>query len=196
MLEAESIAFGTDVLAISAATGDGLEALDAHIRGNRTVALLGLSGAGKSTLINRLVGEERLRTQDVRPDGRGRHTTSHRELIPLPSGGVLIDTPGMRSVSMWDGDGDGLEQTFADVHELAAGCRFSDCKHEGEPGCAVTAAITAGTLAPDRLESYNKLLRELRFQELKQDKRARSEQRQQWKTLSKQMRNASRPSRD
>jgi ribosome biogenesis GTPase len=196
VLEAESIAFGTDVLAISAATGDGLEALDAHIRGNRTVALLGLSGAGKSTLINRLVGEERLRTQDVRPDGRGRHTTSHRELIPLPSGGVLIDTPGMRSVSMWDGDGDGLEQTFADVHELAAGCRFSDCKHEGEPGCAVIAAIAAGTLAPDRLESYNKLLRELRFQELKQDKRARSDQRQQWKTLSKQMRNASRPSRD
>jgi ribosome biogenesis GTPase len=164
------------------------EALDAHIRGNRTVALLGLSGAGKSTLINRLVGEERLRTQDVRPDGRGRHTTSHREpAIPLPSGGVLIDTPGMRSVSMWDGDGDGLEQTFADVYELAAGCRFSDCKHEGEPGCAVIAAIAAGTLAPDRLESYNKLLRELRFQELKQDKRARSEQRQQWKTL-RQMR--------
>jgi ribosome biogenesis GTPase len=196
VLEAESIAFGTDVLAISAATGDGLEALDAHIGGNRTVALLGLSGAGKSTLINRLVGEERLRTQDVRPDGRGRHTTSHRELIPLPSGGVLIDTPGMRSVSMWDGDGDGLEQAFADVHELAAGCRFSDCKHEGEPGCAVIAAIAAGTLAPDRLESYNKLLRELRFQELKQDKRARSEQRQHWKTLSKQMRNASRPSQD
>jgi ribosome biogenesis GTPase len=109
---------------------------------------------------------------------------------------VLIDTPGMRSVSMWDGDGEGLEQTFADVHELASGCRFSDCKHEGEPGCAVIAAIAAGTLAPDRLESYNKLLRELRFQELKQDKRARSEQRQHWKTLSKQMRNASRPSRD
>ena len=159
VLEAESIAFGTDVLAISAAHRRRPRGARRAYQGQPHVALLGLSGAGKSTLINRLVGEERLRTQDVRPDGRGRHTTSHRELIPLPSGGVLIDTPGMRSVSMWDGDGDGLEQTFADVHELAAGCRFSDCKHEGEPGCAVIAAITAGTLAPDRLESYNKLLR-------------------------------------
>jgi ribosome biogenesis GTPase / thiamine phosphate phosphatase len=197
VLEAESIAFGVDVLAISAETGQGLEGIDRHLAGNRTVALLGLSGAGKSTLINRLVGEQRLRTADVRDDGRGRHTTTHRELIALPQGGVLIDTPGMRSVGLWDGDGGaGLEQTFSDVHELAADCRFSDCRHDGEPGCAVIEAVTSGKLPADRLESYNKLLRELRFQELKQDKRARSEERQRWRVMNKAMRNASRPSRD
>ena len=193
-LEAESIAFGVDVLAVSAETGDGLALLAPHLQGNRTVALLGLSGAGKSTLINRLLGEQRLRTADVRDDGRGRHTTTHRELIPLPDGGALIDTPGMRSVGMWDTDGGaGLEQAFSDVQELAAGCRFSDCRHDGEPGCAVEAAVRSGALPPDRLASYNKLLRELRFQELKQDKRARSEERQRWRVMNKAMRNRSRP---
>jgi ribosome biogenesis GTPase len=194
VLEAESIAFGVEVLAISAETGQGLEGIDRHLAGNRTVALLGLSGAGKSTLINRLLGEELLRTADVRDDGRGRHTTTHRELIALPQGGVLIDTPGMRSVGLWDGDGGaGLEQTFSDVHELAADCRFSDCRHDGEPGCAVIEAVRTGKLPADRLESYNKLLRELRFQELKQDKRAKSEERQRWRVMNKAMRNASRP---
>jgi ribosome biogenesis GTPase len=190
VLEAESIAFGVDVLAVSAETGEGLERLASHMAGNRTIALLGLSGAGKSTLINRLLGEQRLRTADVRDDGRGRHTTTHRELIPLPDGGVVIDTPGMRSVGLWDADGGaGLEQTFADVHELAADCRFSDCK----PGCAVTAAVSSGALPADRLASYNKLLRELHFQELKQDKRARSEERARWRVMNKAMRNRSRP---
>jgi ribosome biogenesis GTPase len=197
VMQAESIAFGVEVLAVSAETGEGLDRIDGHLDGSRTVALLGLSGAGKSTLINRLIGEERLRTQDVRQDGRGRHTTTHRELIALPGGGVVIDTPGMRSVGLWDGDGGaGLEQTFADVQELAAECRFSDCRHESEPGCAVTAAIRAGTLPAERLESYTKLLRELRFQELKQDKRARADERRRWRTLNKAMRNASRPGRE
>jgi ribosome biogenesis GTPase len=197
VLEAESIAFGVDVLAISAETGEGLDLIQAYTSGNRTVALLGLSGAGKSTLINRLIGEERLATQDVRQDGRGRHTTTHRELIALPGGGVVIDSPGMRSVGLWDGDGGaGLEQTFADVQELAAGCRFSDCSHDGEPGCAVTAAIAEGTLPAERLESYSKLLRELRFQELKQDKRARSEARKQWRVMSRAMRKAPKADRE
>ena len=197
VLEAESIAFGVDVLAVSAETGEGLDRVQAYASGNRTVALLGLSGAGKSTLINRLIGEERLATQDVRQDGRGRHTTTHRELIPLPAGGVVIDTPGMRSVGLWDGDGGaGLEQTFADVQELAADCRFSDCSHDGEPGCAVTTAIAEGTLPAERLESYSKLLRELRFQELKQDKRARSEARKQWRVMSRAMRKAPKADRD
>lgn len=197
VLEAESIAFGVDVLAVSAETGEGLDGIRAYTTGNRTIALLGLSGAGKSTLINRLVGEERLATQDVRQDGRGRHTTTHRELIALPGGGVVIDTPGMRSVGLWDGDGGaGLEQTFADVQELAADCRFSDCRHEGEPGCAVAAAIAAGTLPAERLESYAKLLRELRFQELKQDKRARSEERKQYRVMNRAMRRAPKPDLD
>ena len=105
MAEAETVAFGVPVHAISASTGENLDVLDRYLSANRTVALLGLSGAGKSTLMNRLVGEQRLRVQDVRDDGRGRHTTTHRELIPLPGGGVLVDTPGMRAVSIWDGDG-------------------------------------------------------------------------------------------
>ncbi|HEY0389396.1 MAG TPA: ribosome small subunit-dependent GTPase A [Gaiellales bacterium] len=195
--QAESVAFGVEVLAVSVATGEGLDRIGGHLEGHRTVALLGLSGSGKSTLINQLIGEERLRTQDVRQDGRGRHTTTHRELIPLPAGGVVIDTPGMRSVGLWDGDGGaGLEQTFSDVQELATSCRFTDCRHEEEPGCAVTAAITAGTLPAERLASYTKLLRELRFQELKQDKRARADERRRWRSVSKAMRNAGRPDRD
>ncbi len=191
--EAESVAFGAPVHAISATTGYNLDVLDRYLSANRTVALLGLSGAGKSTLVNRLIGEQRLRVQDVRDDGRGRHTTTHRELIPLPGGGVLVDTPGMRAVSLWDGDSGGLEQTFSDVQELAGQCKFADCRHEQEPGCAVIAAVTAGTLPADRLESYNKLLREMRFQEIKQDKRARSDERKRWRTLNKAMRNSSRP---
>jgi ribosome biogenesis GTPase / thiamine phosphate phosphatase len=193
LLEIESVAFGAGVLALSSVTGEGMEKLDPYLAGNRTVALLGLSGAGKSTLINRLTGEELLRTQEVRDDGRGRHTTTHRELIPLPGGGVLIDTPGMRSVGLW-GEEAGLEQAFTDVEELAAGCRFADCNHETEPGCAVTEAIEQGTLPAARLESYNKLLRELRFQASKQDKRAQSEQRKHWRSFSKAMR--SRPQHD
>ncbi len=191
VIEAESIAFGVDVLAVSAVTGDGLERLREQISGPAvTIALLGLSGAGKSTLVNRLVGRDVLQTQDVREDGRGRHTTTHRELVALPGGGVLIDTPGMRSVSLWDDDSDAIDQTFADVQELAGSCRFSDCRHDGEPGCAVGDAISSGALPQERLDSYNKLLRELRFQQLKQDKRARSDERRRWRTLSKAMRNS------
>ena len=191
VLEAESIAFGVDVLAVSAVAGDGLERLREQISGPAvTIALLGLSGAGKSTLVNRLVGRDVLLTQDVREDGRGRHTTTHRELVALPGGGVLIDTPGMRSVSLWDDDSDAIDQTFADVQELAGSCRFSDCRHDGEPGCAVGEAISSGALPQERLDSYNKLLRELRFQQLKQDKRARSDERRRWRAVSKAMRNS------
>jgi len=193
VLEAESIAFGVDVLAVSAVTGEGLDGVLGRVTSGATVALLGLSGSGKSTLVNRLAGREVLQTQDVRQDGRGRHTTTHRELVPLPGGGLLIDTPGMRSVGLWEDDGDGLGQTFVDVQELAEGCRFSDCRHDGEPGCAVAAAVRSGALPSDRLESYNKLLRELRFQELKQDKRARAEERRRWRVLNTSMRRTTRP---
>jgi ribosome biogenesis GTPase / thiamine phosphate phosphatase len=187
VMETETIAFGAGIIALSSVTGDGLEQLEPYLTGHRTIALLGLSGAGKSTLINRLAGEKLLRTQEVRDDGRGRHTTTHRELIPLAGGGVLVDTPGMRSVGLW-GDEEGLEQTFSDVEELAAQCRFADCRHETEPGCAVLEAIAEGTLPAERLESYQKLLRELRFHAIREDKRAQSEQRKRWRTMNKAMR--------
>jgi ribosome biogenesis GTPase len=187
--EIEAVTFGVPVHAVSAVDGRGLAELDTYHEHGETVALIGLSGAGKSTLINALIGEERMATAEVRDDGRGRHTTTHRELIPLPGGGVLIDTPGMRSVGLWEAD-EGVEQTFADIEELAAECRFSDCTHTHEPGCAVLAAIAAGTLDAARLRSYEKLRAELRFQERKLDARARSEERKHWRQLSKDMRKA------
>jgi len=127
--------------------------------------LLGSSGVGKSTLVNRLAGSELLRTREIREDdGKGRHTTSHRELVVLPGGGMLIDTPGLRELQLWDGGGSGFEEAFADVEELAAGCRFSDCAHLREPGCAVLAAVDDGVLPLERLRSYRKLERELQRQ--------------------------------
>jgi ribosome biogenesis GTPase len=188
--EAETIAFGTPIHAISSVTGEGIDVLNRYHMGSQTVALIGLSGAGKSTLINRLLGEERMRTAAVRDDGKGRHTTTHRELVPLPGGGVLIDTPGMRSMGLWEAE-EALEQAFADIQEFAAQCRFSDCTHQHEPGCGVLAAIESGALNADRLESYDHLQRELRHQELKLDARARADERRRWRTLSKAMRNTS-----
>jgi ribosome biogenesis GTPase len=191
--EAETIAFGAPIHAVSAVTGEGLNALDRYHAGGQTVALIGLSGAGKSTLINRMLGEERMRTAAVRDDGKGRHTTSHRELVPLPGGGVLIDTPGMRSVGLWEAE-EALEQAFADIQDLQSGCRFSDCTHQHEPGCAVIAAVEQGTLSAERLESYDRLQRELRHQELKVDARARAEERRRWRTINRAMRNTTRES--
>jgi ribosome biogenesis GTPase len=187
VVEIEAVTFGVPVHAVSARDGSGLADLDAYHARGETVALIGLSGAGKSTLINALMGEERMATADVREDGRGRHTTTHRELLPLPGGGVLIDTPGMRSVGLWEAE-EGVEQTFADIEELAEHCRFSDCTHVHEPGCAVQAAIADGRLDAERLRSYEKLLAELRFQERKIDARARSDERKHWRALSKEMR--------
>src|SRR2546430_1498426 len=139
------------------ATGDGVERLRACGKGNRTVALIGASGGGKSTLVNRLVGNEVQAIGDVREhDQRGRHTTTARELVPLPGGGVLVDTPGLRAVSLWDAD-DGLSRAFADIEELAAQCRFRNCSHTLEPGCAVRAAMAAGALDPARFENYLRL---------------------------------------
>ena len=154
------------VRVVSALTGTGMEELHADLLPHRTGVLLGSSGVGKSTIVNALSGRVVQKVRAVREDGRGRHTTTHRQLIPLPGGGLLIDTPGMRELQLWD-DNHGLDDAFEDVAELAAACRFSDCAHGVEPGCAVREAVEDGTLPADRLESYHKLERELRYLERK-----------------------------
>jgi ribosome biogenesis GTPase / thiamine phosphate phosphatase len=156
----QDVAPGVDVRVASGITGDGVEVLRGYAAGNASIALLGASGVGKSTLLNALVGHSRQATADVREgDQRGRHTTTASELVRLPGDGWLIDTPGVRAVSLWS-SGHGIERAFADVFELMDHCRFRDCKHDQEPGCAVTAAIEAGTLDPRRLESMQRLVAE------------------------------------
>jgi ribosome biogenesis GTPase len=182
--ETEAVAFGVPVHAVSAETGEGVEELRRHLAGNRTVALLGSSGVGKSSLINRLLGEERFRIAGVRSDGRGRHTTTHRELVAVPGGGVIIDTPGLRELQLWETD-EGLDQAFVDVAELILQCRFSDCEHRTEPGCAIKAALADGYLPAERWESYLKLQRELARLERKLDPKLRSQQRKKWAAITK-----------
>ncbi len=163
--EVEAITYDTPIHAMSAEKQSGLEQLDQYmVRGN-TIVLLGSSGVGKSTIINQLLGEQRLKTQEIRQsDSKGRHTTTHRELVVLPEGGIVIDTPGMRLFKVWDGD-EGLSHTFGDILELMSQCRFSDCKHRSEPGCAVKAALEEGILDQRRYDSYLKLQKEQNFLE-------------------------------
>jgi ribosome biogenesis GTPase / thiamine phosphate phosphatase len=174
--EVESVAFGVPVHAVSAPRGDGVETVRSYVPGGRTAALLGSSGVGKSTLVNALVGHELLATREIREDGRGRHTTTHRELVALHDGGLVLDTPGMRELQLWDADS-GIEAAFQDIEELAGQCRFSDCSHRREPGCAVRSALANGTLDLERFESWRKLQRELERLARKQDGRAQSEER-------------------
>jgi ribosome biogenesis GTPase len=183
---------GVAVHAVSAVTGAGLDALGEYLLPGRTLALLGASGVGKSTLVNRLLGAERLATGAIRDDGKGRHTTTHRELVPLPGGAVLVDTPGLRGVQLWDA-AEGLDRAFADVEALAGRCRFRDCAHVSEPGCAVLAAVDDGTLDVRRVESHRKLERELRRLAAKQDARLRSAERNRWRAVARAQR--SRPPR-
>lgn len=159
MLEVEGVAVGADILVTSAVETEGYGQILPYIHPGETIALMGSSGVGKSTLINALVGENRMQTNGLRNDDKGRHTTTHRELILLPGGGMVIDTPGMRELGMWDSAG-GLSQTFGDIEELASSCRFRNCTHSGEPGCAVSKALLDGTLTEERWQSYQKLSKE------------------------------------
>jgi ribosome biogenesis GTPase len=181
--EMERAAIGTAVCVVSAKTGQGFSELDEFLRPGQTLVLLGSSGVGKSTIVNRLLGEALQEVHPVRAsDSRGRHTTTTRELFILPGGALLMDTPGLREIQLWDSER-GLAQTFADIDALAGQCRFGDCRHEGEPGCAVEAALSAGTLDPLRLENRRKLLREQEFLQRKVDPQARQEHKEVWKQL-------------
>jgi ribosome biogenesis GTPase / thiamine phosphate phosphatase len=190
-LPIEEVALGVPVVPVSAVTGRNLDRLEAHLGPGRTAALLGSSGVGKSTLVNRLAGREVMDTGGVRlDDERGRHTTTHRELVVLPDArGLLLDTPGMRELQLW-ADEDALDTTFAEIVELASTCRFSDCAHGAEPGCAVTAALADGTLSTERWESYGKLQRELRALAVRQDARLQSEQRRERRRFARSRRKA------
>ena len=184
----EAVAFGVPVHAVSATTGDGLDLLQRYVVPGSTAALLGSSGVGKSTLVNRLAGERVMKVRDLRQDGRGRHTTTHRELVPLSGGGLLLDTPGMRELQLWAGE-EALDSTFEDVVRLFRHCRFNDCAHEREPGCAVQAALRDGTLQQERYDSWRKLQRELRWLEVRRNARLRAEARKEIRRFSRDVKN-------
>jgi ribosome biogenesis GTPase / thiamine phosphate phosphatase len=194
VLEVEAVAFGVPVHTVNGLTGEGVDALSSYLAGHRTVALLGSSGVGKSTIVNHLAGGTVMPVAETASDGRGRHTTRHRELLPLPGGGLVLDTPGLRELQLWDVSG-GLEQTFEDVAALASTCRFGDCSHESEPGCAVREALRTGALPRDRFDSWRKLQRELGRLERRLDARARSEHAQQIRKEARQRRRTQRPPR-
>jgi ribosome biogenesis GTPase len=186
--EIEAVALGVPVHLVSAITGEGLVALAESFAPGQTAALLGSSGVGKSSLVNALAGTPVMATQAIREDdARGRHTTTHRQLVLLPSGRLVLDTPGMRELGLWDADA-GVATAFADVAALAARCRFRDCAHQSEPGCAVAAALADGTLDDDRWRSYGKLQRELAHLTRKDDPRERAEARKVWIQRTRQYR--------
>ena len=181
--QVQAVARGVPIHAISVVTGSGLQHIAQYFKRGQTVALLGSSGVGKSTLINYLTGVDHLKVQTVREhDDRGRHTTTHRELVLLPTGGLVLDTPGMRELQLWDGD---LQSVFDDIESLAGRCFFSDCQHQDEPRCVVREALAAGTIDAGRYQSYEKLQKELKYQARRKDKLSEIEERKKWKKLSR-----------
>jgi len=187
--EAEDVAVGVPVFAVSNVTGEGVEDVRALLQPARTFVLLGSSGTGKSTLVNRLAGRTLMPTGDLRRDGRGRHTTRHRQLLVLRDGPILIDTPGLRELQIWEGD---IDSAFTDIAELAAQCRFNDCAHSTEPDCAVQEALETGALDPARWVNYGKLQREMRAVEARSNVRVHRELKRRWKQRARETRRARR----
>jgi ribosome biogenesis GTPase len=187
--EAESVAVGVPALPMSNVTGEGLDAVRALLAPAKTFVLLGSSGTGKSTLVNGLAGRRVMDVGGLRNDGRGRHTTRHRQLLVLPGGAIVIDTPGLRELQVWEGD---LDSAFADIAELAAECKFSDCAHSTEPECAVREALETGELDPDRWQNYVKLQRELRAIEARSSRRIQRELKSRWRARTREVRRARR----
>ena len=189
---AEAVSVGADVVAVSSSMGEGLDDLRARMAPGSTMVLIGPSGVGKSSLVNALAGEQVLSTRETRGDGKGRHTTTTRHLVPLPGGALLLDTPGMREFAPWAGE-EALAGTFADIDDLAAQCRFADCRHDSEPGCAVVIAASGDELIADRLVNWRALQRELAWLERRHDARLRSEERKKWVAVAKSNRSRIRP---
>lgn len=188
--EVEAVAVGVPVHVVSAVTGQGCDELRARIAEGTTAVLLGSSGVGKSTLVNRFAGRELMTVKETRvDDDEGRHTTSHRELIQLPGGGIVIDTPGLRELQLWDGGGDAVGLAFSDIEALADECRFADCSHKSEPGCAVKEALATGALSYERHASWLKLQRELRAIEMRSNARLRREEKRKWQQRTRDGRN-------
>ena len=183
-----AVALGVPVIAVSVLNELGMQEIQRFLSPGKTIALIGSSGVGKSSLVNSLTGYTKQEVREIREnDDKGKHTTTHRELIQLPGGAVLVDTPGMRELQLWTSD-EGISESFSDIEEYASACRFRDCKHNNEPGCAVWAAINEGKLDESRFSSYKKLQKELAYLDRKVDKKAQADEKRHWKNINKEIR--------